>query len=73
MVERTDVSILDNSVVEHFEDPAIYLALYGVLWSLGIQYNLGKPFWSPSVLIFKLDMNDLWLAKISFLLNIDRL
>ena len=69
MIERTDVRILDNSVVEHFDDPAMNLALYGVLWSFGIQYKLGKSFWSSLVLMLKCIMNDLWLAKISVLFN----
>jgi hypothetical protein len=30
---------IDNSFVEQVDDPAMYLSLYGVLWSLGIQYN----------------------------------
>ena len=42
MVERTDVKILESSLVEHLEEPAINLALYGVLCSFGIQYKLGK-------------------------------
>jgi hypothetical protein len=28
-----------NSFVEQVDDPAMYLSLYGVLWSLGIQYK----------------------------------
>jgi hypothetical protein len=32
-------SLLDNSFVEQVDDPAMYLSLYGVLWSLGIQYK----------------------------------
>ena len=30
---------IDNSFVEQVDDPAMYLSLYGVLWSLGIQYK----------------------------------
>jgi hypothetical protein len=29
----------DNYFVEQVDDPAMYLSLYGVLWSLGIQYK----------------------------------
>ena len=29
----------DNSFVEQVDDPAMYLSLYGVLWSLDIQYK----------------------------------
>jgi hypothetical protein len=28
-----------NSFVEQVDDPAMYLSLCGVLWSLGIQYK----------------------------------
>jgi hypothetical protein len=28
-----------NYFVEQVDDPAMYLSLYGVLWSLGIQYK----------------------------------
>jgi hypothetical protein len=31
--------VMDNSFVEQVDDPAMYLSLYGVLWSLGIQYK----------------------------------
>jgi hypothetical protein len=30
---------IDNSFVEQVDDPAMYLSLNGVLWSLGIQYK----------------------------------
>jgi hypothetical protein len=30
---------IDNSFVEQVDDPAMYLSLHGVLWSLGIQYK----------------------------------
>jgi hypothetical protein len=30
---------VDNSFVEQVDDPAMYLSLHGVLWSLGIQYK----------------------------------
>jgi hypothetical protein len=33
------IMTIDNSFVEQVDDPAMYLSLYGVLWSLGIQYK----------------------------------
>jgi hypothetical protein len=33
------VRLIDNSFVEQVDDPAMHLSLYGVLWSLGIQYK----------------------------------
>ena len=33
------VSWIDNSFVEQVDEPAMYLYVYGVLWSLGIQYK----------------------------------
>jgi hypothetical protein len=30
---------VDNYFVEQVDDPAMYLSLYGVLWSLCIQYK----------------------------------
>jgi hypothetical protein len=39
---RIFVRWIDNSFVEQVDDPAMYLSLYGVLWSLGIQYKWGK-------------------------------
>ena len=38
-IEETVSYNLDNSFVEQVDDPAMYLSLYGVLWSLGIQYK----------------------------------
>jgi hypothetical protein len=37
--ERYIAGSIDNSFVEQVDDPAMYLSLYGVLWSLGIQYK----------------------------------
>ena len=37
--DRIFVRWIDNSFVEQVDDPAMYLSLYGVLWSLGIQYK----------------------------------
>ena len=71
MVERTDVRILESSLVEHLDEPAINLALYGVLCSLGIQYKLGKSLLFSGVGIPNDVMNDLWLARISSLLNVE--
>ena len=45
------------------------LSLYGVLWSLGIQYKQDKSSDSLPEGMFKEVMNDLWLARISSLLN----
>jgi hypothetical protein len=47
----------------------MYLSLYGVLWSLGIQYKKGKSSDSLPEGMLKEVMNDLWLARISSLLN----
>jgi hypothetical protein len=47
----------------------MHLSLYGVLWSLGIQYKYGKSSDSLSEGIFKRVMKDLWLARISSLSN----
>jgi hypothetical protein len=48
----------------------MYLSLYGVLWSLGIQYKQGKSSDSLPEGMFKEVMNDdLWLARISSLSN----
>ena len=47
----------------------MYLSLYGVLWSLGIQYKLGKSSDSLPEGMFKDVMHDLWLARISSLSN----
>jgi hypothetical protein len=33
------ITLPDNSFVEQVDDPAMFLSLHGVLWSLGIQYN----------------------------------
>ena len=51
----------------------MYLSLYGVLWSLGIQYKQGKSSDSLPEGMFKEVMNDLWLARISSLSNEVRL
>jgi hypothetical protein len=37
--DRIFVRWIDNFFVEQVDDPAMYLSLYGVLWSLGIQYK----------------------------------
>ena len=55
--------------VEQVDDPAMYLSLYGVLWSLGIQYKQGKSSDSLPEGMFKEVMNYLWLARISSLSN----
>ena len=47
----------------------MYLSLYGVLWSLGIQYKYGKSSDSLPEGMFKEVMNYLWLARISSLSN----
>jgi hypothetical protein len=47
----------------------MYISLYGVLWSLGIQYKEGKSSASLPEGMFKEVMNDLWLARISSLPN----
>ena len=47
----------------------MYLSLYGVLWSLGIQYKKGKSSDSLPEGMFKEVMKDLWLAGISSLSN----
>jgi hypothetical protein len=47
----------------------MYLSLYGVFWSLGIQYKLGKSSDSLPEGMFKEVMNDLWLPRISSLSN----
>ena len=47
----------------------MYLSLYGVLWSFGIQYKLGKSSDYLPEGMFKEVMNDLWLARISSLSN----
>jgi hypothetical protein len=36
---RSFSQVIGNSFVEQVDDPAVYLSLYGVLWSLGIQYK----------------------------------
>ena len=47
----------------------MYLTLYGVLWSLGIQNQLGKSSDSLPEGMFKEVMKDMWLARISSLSN----
>jgi hypothetical protein len=47
----------------------MYLSLYGVFWSLGIQYKLGKSSDSLPEGMFKEVMKDLWLTRISSLSN----
>jgi hypothetical protein len=47
----------------------MYLSLYGVVWSLGIQYKEGKSSDSLPEGMFKEVMKDLWLARISSLSN----
>ena len=47
----------------------MYLSLYGVLWSLDIQYKKGKSSDSLPEGKFKEVMKDLWLSRISSLSN----
>jgi hypothetical protein len=55
--------------VEQVDDPAMYLSLHGVLWSLGIQYKWCKSSDSLPKGMLKEVMNELWLARISSLSN----
>ena len=59
------VIFINNSDVEQVEAPAIYLSLYGFLWSFGFQYKLGKSQYSSLNRIFINDINDLCLDKTS--------
>ena len=68
-VERIVVNTLERCLVEHFEDPAMYRSLYGVLCNLGIQYNEGKFSSFSLMLIPKERRTDLWFCKISSLVN----
>jgi hypothetical protein len=38
-LKETIHKAFSHSFVEQVDDPAMYLSLYGVLWSLGIQYK----------------------------------
>jgi hypothetical protein len=48
--------------VEQVEDPAIYLSLYGFLWSFGYQYKVGKSSYSSFIGISIDDM--IYIAEI---------
>ena len=50
------VIFINNSYVEQVEAPAIYLSLYGFLWSFGFQYKL-------EVTIFLVKQNIHWWHK----------
>ena len=48
MAVRQEVNNLEGSEVVQELEFAINRALYGLLWSLGNQYNVGSLFW-PSL------------------------
>ena len=63
------VTVIDSYIVEQVEEPAIYLSLYGFLWSLSIQYKEDKSLYSSLIGIFIDDMNDPWFVKINISQN----
>jgi hypothetical protein len=52
--------LIDNIGVSFRGDPAMHFSLYGILWSLGIQYKYGKSSDSLPEGMFKEVMDDLW-------------
>ena len=56
---------IDKGLVEHFDEPAMNLCLYGFLCIFGIQYMYGKSSSSSLVSIPNEVRTDLWLSSTS--------
>ena len=54
---------LDRGLVEHLDEPAMNLCLYGSLCIFGIQYMYGKSRSSSLVSISNEVRTDLWLSS----------
>ena len=65
-VDSIVVSNLERGLVEHLEEPAIYLSLYGHLCSFGIQNKEARSDSSSLVSIPNEDRTDLWLTRIVY-------
>ena len=64
---RIRVRIWERGLVKHLAEPAIYLWLYGFLWSLGIQYSLGRSISSSGREFPNVSITEWWFCRISFL------
>ena len=64
---RIRVRIWERGLVEHLAEPAICLCLYGFLWSLGIQYSLGRSISSSGREIPNVSVTEWWFWRISSL------
>ena len=62
---RIRVRIWERGLVDHLAEPAIYLCLYGFLWSLGIQYSLGTSMPSSGTEIPNVSTAEWWFCRIS--------
>jgi len=58
------VTVIDSSYAEQVEEQAIYLSLYGFLWSLSIQYKDGRALYSSVIGIFIDDKELGWLNEL---------
>ena len=56
---------MDRGLVEHLDEPAMNLCLYGFLCIFGIQYMYGKSSSSSPVSISNDVRSDLWLSSTS--------
>ena len=56
---------MDRGLVEHLDEPAMNLCLYGFLCIFGIQYMYGKSSSSSLVSIPNEVRTDLWLSSTS--------
>ena len=57
---------MDRGLVEHLDEPAMNLCLYGFLCIFGIQYMYGKSSSSSLISIPNEMRTDLWLSSTSY-------